>query len=104
MAMHGICAVIFTFLMAYSYSGFAQESFKSLEVHADRAVTVRFRDAGAKEVMFDLEGAKPAAMSKGADGVWTITTAPLEPDYYGYFFLVDGVPQLDSDNLLSSRT
>ncbi|HEU5400732.1 MAG TPA: alpha/beta hydrolase-fold protein [Terriglobales bacterium] len=84
--------------MTSCYSGFAQESFKSVEVHPDRSVTVRFRDMGAKEVMFQLEGAKPAAMSKDAEGVWSITTAPLEPDYYGYMFLADGVPQLDSDN------
>lgn len=93
----GIALAFLIFLIS-SNSGFAQESFNSLEVHPDRSVTVRFRDAGAKEVMFELEGAKPAAMTKGAGGVWTITTAPLEPDDYGYFFTADGVPQLDSDN------
>ncbi len=97
-ARRGIGLAILILLMSTSYSGFAQESFKSLEVNADRSVTVRFRDAGAKEVMFELEGAKPAAMTKGSDGVWTITTAPLDPDDYGYFFIADGVPQLDSDN------
>lgn len=97
-ARGGIGLTILTILMTTSHPSFAQESFKSVEVHPDRSVTVRFRDAGAKEVMFQLEGAKPAAMSTGADGIWTITTAPLEPDHYGYYFVADGVPQLDSDN------
>jgi enterochelin esterase family protein len=97
-ARRGIGLVFLILLMSSPYCGFAQESFKSVEVNTGRSVTVRFRDAGAKEVMFNLEGAKPAAMTKGADGVWTITTAPLEPDDYGYFFTADGVPQLDSDN------
>ncbi len=39
-------------------------------------------------------------MSRDANGVWSITTTPLEPDYYGYFFVADGIPQLDSDNPL----
>ncbi len=98
LARRGIGLAFLILPMILSFTGFAQESFKSVEVHADRSVTVRFRDAGAKEVMFSLEGAKPAAMTKGADGIWTITTAPLEADDYGYFFTADGVPQLDSDN------
>ncbi len=97
-ARRGIGLVLLTLLMTSSRPSVAQDSFKSVEVHSDHSVTVRFRDAGAKEVTFQLEGTKPAAMSKGTDGVWTITTAPLEPDYYGYFFFADGVPQLDSDN------
>lgn len=98
LARRGIGLVILTLMMTTSHSGFAQKLFKSVEVHPDRSVTVRFRDAGAKEVMFALEGSKPASMTQSADGVWSITTAPLEPDYYGYYFVADGVPQLDSDN------
>jgi enterochelin esterase family protein len=98
MAGRGVGLAILTFLMTISYGSFAQESFKSVEVHSDRSVTVRFRDAGAREVMFALEGAKPVPMAKDTAGIWSITTSPLEPDYYGYFFLADGVPQLDSGN------
>jgi len=98
LARRGIGLAILIFVMTTSHSSLAQDSFKSVEVHPDRSVTVRFRDTGAKEVMFALEGAKPAAMTQNADGVWSITTAPLEPDYYGYYFVADGVPQLDSDN------
>ena len=91
----GICLAVLIFLMTMSNRGFAQESFQSIEVHPDRSVTVRHRDPGAKEVMFAMEGKKPIAMRKDTSGVWSITTEPLAPDYYGYFFLADGIPQLD---------
>jgi len=72
----------------------------SPEVHADRSVTFRFRDPNAKEVMLALEGTKPQAMQKDDQGVWSITTAPLEPDYYGYSFVADGVGLTDPSNHL----
>jgi len=70
----------------------------SPEVHADRTVTFRFRGPHAKKVLLVLAGAQPAAMKKGHDGVWTITTAPLSPEFYGYLFQVDGVDLIDPNN------
>jgi enterochelin esterase-like enzyme len=72
----------------------------SPEVHPDRSVTFRFRDPNAQQVLLDLEGLKPAPMEKGANGVWTITTAPLEPEFYGYTFVADGVSLVDPSNSL----
>ncbi|HXJ92089.1 MAG TPA: alpha/beta hydrolase-fold protein [Terriglobia bacterium] len=72
----------------------------SPEVHADRTVTFRFRDPNAKEVMLALEGTKPQPMQKDDQGVWSITTAPLDPDYYGYSFVADGVNLVDPSNSL----
>jgi enterochelin esterase family protein len=72
----------------------------SPEVHTDRSVTFRFRDPNAKEVLLNLEGAKPQPMQKDDLGVWSITTAPLEPEYYGYSFLADGVNLTDPSNYL----
>ncbi len=37
-------------------------------------------------------------MQKDDHGVWSVTTAPLPPDYYGYAFSVDGVRTLDAAN------
>jgi enterochelin esterase family protein len=48
--------------------------------------------------MLSREGAKPLPMQKDDSGVWTVTTDPLEPDYYGYSFNVDGVAILDPGN------
>jgi enterochelin esterase family protein len=72
----------------------------SPEVHPDNTVTLRFRDPNAKEVFFAREGTDRVPMQKGDDGVWTITTAPLEPDYYGYSFVADGVSLMDPANTL----
>ena len=70
----------------------------SPEVHADNSVTFRFRDPNAHEVMLTLEGAKPAPMQKDDQGVWSLTTAPLTPDFYGYSFVADGVGLIDPSN------
>jgi enterochelin esterase-like enzyme len=72
----------------------------SPEVHADNTVTLRFRDPGAHEVMLALEGAKPAPMQKDDQGVWSLTTGPLDPDFYGYSFVDDGVGLIDPSNPL----
>src|SRR6201984_338884 len=67
----------------------------SPDVHPDHTVTFRFRDPNAKEVALQLEGsAKPVPMQKDDQGVWSVTTDPLTPDYYGYSFLADGAAGL----------
>jgi enterochelin esterase-like enzyme len=72
----------------------------SPEVRDDHAVTFRFRDPNAHEVVLTLEGAQPAPMQKDDQGVWTVTTAPLTPDFYGYTFVADGVGLIDPSNPL----
>ena len=72
----------------------------SPEIHPDHTLTFRFRDPNAKVVMLALEGSKPLAMEKDESGVWSVTTPPLEPDYYGYSFQADGVSLLDPGNSL----
>lgn len=76
----------------------AQEAFTSLQIHGDRSVTFRFRAAGAREVFLRLEGAQPLPMARDDKGVWSVTTKPLLPDYYGYSFVVDSVPALDPES------
>ena len=68
----------------------------SPEVHPDNTVTFRLRMPSATKVMVNLEGAKePAEMTKDDKGVWSYTSAPLQPDYYGYEFFVDGTLVVD---------
>jgi len=76
----------------------AQGPIISPEVHADRTVTFRYRDPGAKKVELGLEGADAVPMTKGQNGVWSITTQPLAPDLYGYSFTADGEARLDIHN------
>jgi enterochelin esterase family protein len=70
----------------------------SPEVHSDRTVTFRFRDPNAKEVLLSRAGSPRVPMQKGEEGIWTVTTDPLEPDFYSYSFVADGVGLIDPSN------
>ncbi len=70
------------------------------EVHPDGSVTFRFLAPNAHEVKLEREGSEPVAMQKDDQGVWSVTTAALAPDYYGYSFHVDGARMLDPFNHL----
>jgi enterochelin esterase family protein len=39
-------------------------------------------------------------MAKDSQGVWSFTTEPMDPDYYGYSFFVDSVRVIDPSNPL----
>jgi enterochelin esterase family protein len=71
---------------------------RSPEVAADRRVTFRLRAPNAAEVLLARDGSPRVPMQKDAQGVWSVTTAPLEPDFYGYSFIVDGTRMLDPVN------
>ena len=72
----------------------------SPEVHPDGSVTFRFRAPNAQQVSLEREGATAVPMQKDEQGVWSVTTDPLEPDLYGYSFVADGVTLIDPSNPL----
>lgn len=72
----------------------------SPDVNSDKTVTFRFRAPNALEISLALEGSKRAPMHKDDQGVWTLTTDPLDPDLYGYSFVADGVRLIDPSNHL----
>jgi enterochelin esterase family protein len=74
-------------------SGF--QALRSPEVMTDRTVTFRYRAPDAKSVILVPEPGDRAPMTKGADGIWTVTIGPLQPDVYAYNFNVDGVGMPD---------
>jgi enterochelin esterase family protein len=78
--------------------GQSNEVVVSPEVHSDRRVTFRFRAPNAKEVFLAREGAQRLAMQKDERGLWSVTTDSLEPDFYGYSFVADGVNLIDPLN------
>ncbi len=66
------------------------------EVHADHSVTFYFYDPGANQVELSMDGhAGGQPMAKNDRGVWSITVPPLQPDFYDYLFVADGVPPRD---------
>lgn len=76
---------------------------RSPEVHGDGSVTFRFYAPGAKNVLLARDGGTPVKMSQDGSGSWSLTTAPLAPDFYTYFFIVDGVPTADPSNTLAAE-
>lgn len=72
----------------------------SPEVHPDGSVTFRAFAPRSQEVLLEIEGSNPVIMQKDDLGVWSYTTTPLEPDYYGYLFRDTGVPVIDPSNPL----
>jgi enterochelin esterase family protein len=72
---------------------------RSPEVGADRRVTFRALAPNASKVTVFCEClTSEPALTKGADGVWSVTVGPIEPDIYEYHFTVDGVDTLDQRN------
>ena len=74
---------------------------RSPEVHPDRRVTFRVYAPKATDVTVSGEfevGAPAHKMVKDAQGVWSVTIGPIEPENYEYDFMVDGVQMLDPRN------
>jgi len=73
----------------------------SPEVKADRSATFRIRAPKASEVTLYgdwMPVGKPQPMTKGADGVWSVTTEPLEATGHLYWFNLDGIAIADPIN------
>jgi enterochelin esterase-like enzyme len=73
---------------------------KSPDVQTDRSIIFRFRAPNAKEVLLSREGTTRIPMTRDEQGVWSVQTEPLEPDYYGYSFVADGVTLSDPNHSL----
>ncbi len=78
-------------------------AFVSPEVLPDRRITFRLHAPEATAVTF-RGGDIPAAargngqLTKGENGVWEMTTAPVEPGAYRYTFAMNGVSIIDPRN------
>lgn len=70
----------------------------SPKVNSDNTVTFRYLAAEAKVVVLDAQFGKPIPMTKGDNGIWSVTTDPIKPDIYPYCFVVDGIRVMDPAN------
>jgi len=76
----------------------AGQSVRSPEVLADGRVTFRCKAPNAKEVWVEGEDLPKLVMTRDDNGVWSATTRPLDPDFYNYNFVIDGVVADDPAN------
>jgi enterochelin esterase-like enzyme len=99
MIKQSLHAIVIAFVASSAYAQPGAPQFVSPEVTADRRVTLRFLAPNAKSVTAngELDG-KPHPLTKGDNGVWSVTIGPLPPDIYTYAFNVDGVIALDPRN------
>ena len=75
---------------------------RSPEVHPDRTVTFRLRAPQASLVELTgevLRGKRSEPMTKGSDGVWSVSIGPLPPEIWIYNFRVQGVDLPDPSNI-----
>ncbi len=72
----------------------------SPEVHPDGSVTFRAFRPSSLEMFVQIDGEEPVIMDKDGLGVWSLTTKPLAPDYYGYILQDTGIPVIDPLNPL----
>ena len=101
---------LMTALVAACLSASAQQALGpgsglvSPEINPDHSVTFRLR--APKAVVVQLQGdcvPNGRADMVERDGVWTLTTAPLEGELYRYNFVVDGQSTLDPSNVYRFR-
>lgn len=81
------------------------DSLISPEVSSDRRITFRFYAPKAQSVAVKpwIPGLPDKIeLTKGSDGVWSVTTDPAEPGAYRYRFLVDDSTVADPRNTYNS--
>lgn len=111
-------------LLLISLTTFAQQALWggqdliSPELHPDKSVTFRYFAPNAKSVSVtgdflpaqkidspfgkvDSQGS--ADLKKNDNGVWELTTNPLQPELYSYSFIVDGIKTTDPNNVYLIR-
>ncbi len=82
--------------------GPAYPPVQSPEVHPDRTVTFRLLAPQATAVQLVgevLQGSPPVSMTKGDNGVWSVTIGPLPPEIWIYDFRIEGVQLPDPENI-----
>lgn len=95
------CLALLLFLAAVSIPLRAQTTWLGHEprIAANRTIRFRLPAPDAKAVLLRGEwDAKTLPMTKGANGIWSVTVRPLPPGIYSYSFIVDGVSVVDPAN------
>lgn len=78
----------------------------SPEISPDNKVTFRLYSKEAAVIKVSGEWSATGAseqLVKNDTGLWTVTLGPLKPEYYNYYFSVDGIRTIDPSNPLTVR-
>jgi enterochelin esterase-like enzyme len=74
-------------------------AIQSHEVNANSTITFRYTAPSATKVTLSIDASrKQLPMTRDADGVWSVTTLPLPPEFYNYGFYEDGRLRTDPLN------
>jgi len=89
----------FAIILLMSLNVFAQfgPGIKSPVVNDDSGVTFSIKAPDAKKVSLSFQ-MENYPMKKDAEGVWSVTVGPVDPEGYTYAFTVDGLKVLDPAN------
>lgn len=117
MKKHNLINLLFLFLLAFTAQAqealFRAQQIVSPEIHEDHSVTFRLFAPDAKSVQItgdflptvkmetqfgQMDGPGKADLVKVENGVWVYKTAPLNPELYGYSFIIDGFTTTDPNN------
>ena len=93
--------ILFLFSLYFCSETSAQLKTEAISpiINSNGTVTLRLQAPEADEVHVKGEFLnEPKLMTKGEDGIWSITLGPIEPDIYGYSFVIGGVSVIDPMN------
>jgi enterochelin esterase-like enzyme len=96
-----IGVVLLTAASSTILRGQSAKRLVSPDVQPDGKVTFRLAAHKAEKVVLNSGEMQPVlkttstAMTKGEDGIWTVTVGPLPPGIYDYTFNIDGVSITD---------
>jgi len=97
---------------------FGGQPIVSPEIHKDQSVTFRVSAPNADSVQItgdflpkvkaqspygEIEIPGKTNLTKGSNGIWEYTTAPLTPELYNYTFIINGITAVDHNNPFITR-
>ena len=89
--------------MTASAQGYFAPSVNSPEIAKDGSVTFKVKAADADTVRLIIDSRLDTLMKHTGNETWSITLRDLEPDFYMYHYIVDGMKVLDNENAHTLR-
>ena len=98
-----LIALIAVTLGLSAQRGYVAPPVPSPEIAKDGAVTFKVKAAGADTVRLVIDTRVDTLMKHTGNETWSITLRGLESDLYMYYYMVDGMKVLDTENAHTLR-